>query len=149
MVFDCINFKFPMLAHKLIQKYRLCPHIDHAEQPLTILSEMVRVLSPGGLIYFTVNIHHPVYEIVSKVHGMWNALGIRIELSPFADHTVHFSEKWIREEFDELPLEILSRSNNIAEKRSQLRKNFSLKPAALMRAAFFKNALFEAIAIKR
>ncbi|MEO8648536.1 MAG: class I SAM-dependent methyltransferase, partial [Acidobacteriota bacterium] len=73
--------------------------IDHAERPVEILDEMIRVLKPGGLLFFTVNIHHPVYELISKAHGLWNAAGIKLELSAFADHTVHFSESVIRREF--------------------------------------------------
>ena len=33
--------------------------IDHAEDPQRIVNEMTRVLKPGGVLYFTVHVHHP------------------------------------------------------------------------------------------
>ena len=37
----------------------LCDNVvDHAESPERIVSELVRILVPGGLLYFTVNVHH-------------------------------------------------------------------------------------------
>ncbi|CAN5283427.1 hypothetical protein BH20ACI1_BH20ACI1_28270 [soil metagenome] len=51
--------------------------IDHAENPIKIVEELARVLKPEGLLYFTVNIHHPIYSLASDAHGWWNALGIR------------------------------------------------------------------------
>ena len=48
--------------------------IDHAENPIAILEDIVRVLKPSGLLYFTVNIHHGIYSLASTAHGLWNAL---------------------------------------------------------------------------
>src|SRR5262249_22920336 len=63
----------------------LCDNvIDHAEGPEQILQEVARVLRPGGTLYFTVNVHHPVYHLSSLLHGLWNAAGIRFEITPFA-----------------------------------------------------------------
>jgi SAM-dependent methyltransferase len=122
--------------------------IDHAEQPLKILDELVRVLRPGALLYFTVNIHHPIYELASKAHGAWNALGLKLELSAFADHTVHLSEKRISDAFTHLPLEIVERSSNIAETKAAYRRSKRFDADTLMKKVFFKNALFELIAIR-
>jgi hypothetical protein len=36
-----------------------------------------------------------IYSLASGVHNFWNAVGIRYELSPFADHTIHLTEKQI------------------------------------------------------
>src|ERR687893_2915001 len=44
----------------------LCDNVvDHAEDPALIASELTRVLAPGGLLYFTVNVHHPVYGLAA------------------------------------------------------------------------------------
>jgi len=123
--------------------------IDHAEKPLKIVDELVRVLKPGGLLYFTVNVHHPIYEIASRAHGAWNALGLKFELSPFADHTVHFSENWIVEVFDKLPLEIVSQTSTVEETRKAYRNSKSLDPDTLLKKLFFKNAVFEVVAFKK
>ena len=44
--------------------------IDHATRPLAIIDELIRVLKPGGTLYFTVNVHHPIYDLASRAHGM-------------------------------------------------------------------------------
>src|ERR1044072_158152 len=44
----------------------LCDNVvDHAESPQRIASELVRILKPGGLLYFTVNFHHRVYALAA------------------------------------------------------------------------------------
>ncbi|MEO7658566.1 MAG: class I SAM-dependent methyltransferase, partial [Pyrinomonadaceae bacterium] len=123
--------------------------IDHAERPLQIVAELVRVLKPGGLLYFTVNIHHPLYSLASHAHGAWNALGLKLELSAFADHTVHFTEKQISQAFDKLPLAIVERSATVDQTKAAYRNSKEFDPDTLLKKLFFKNALFELIAIKR
>ncbi len=123
--------------------------IDHAERPLAIVDEIVRVLKPGGLLYFTVNIHHPLYSVASHAHGAWNALGLKLELSAFADHTVHLTEKQITQAFGHLPLETVERSSTITQTKAAHRKSKRLDPDTLLKKLFFKNALFELIALKR
>lgn len=123
--------------------------IDHARDPLEIIAELVRVLKPGGVLYFTVNVHHPIYELVSRAHGLWNAVGLKFELSAFADHTVHFTEARIREAFSHLGLRTVSVSSTVAETRKAQRQMRSFRPDAILKKAFFKNALFELIAIKK
>jgi len=122
--------------------------IDHAEKPLRIVDEIVRVLRPGGLLYFTVNVHHPFYELVSKAHGAWNAMGLKFEVSPFADHTVHFSEEWIGRVFAELPLTIVSQSSTVAETKAASRQATIANAQTLIRKMFFKNAHFEVVAVR-
>lgn len=123
--------------------------IDHAERPLEIIDELIRVLKPGGVLFFTVNVHHPIYETASRAHGLWNALGLKLELSAFADHTVHFSEERIAREFSRKPLEIVSQTSTVRETRALQRALRPSNPDALLKKIFFKNALFELIAVKR
>src|SRR6185503_3574626 len=64
----------------------LCDNVvDHAESPAQIVSEIVRILAPSGVLYFTVNVHHPIYSLASEIHGLWQRFGVRIEVGPFAD----------------------------------------------------------------
>lgn len=122
--------------------------VDHAEDPVQIVHELVRVLKPGGVIYFTVNIHHPFYELASRAHGAWNALGIKFELSPFADHTVHFSEARISKIFAKLSLKIIQQNSTVAATKSALRQARLSHPDTLLKKMFFKNALFEVVAVR-
>ena len=122
--------------------------IDHATRPLAIVDELVRVLRPGGVLYFTVNVHHPVYELVSKAHGAWNAVGIKVELSAFADHTVHLTENRIESYFEKFPVDILHQSSTVNGTRSAFRRTKARNADALLKKLFFKNALFELIARK-
>lgn len=120
--------------------------IDHAENPLKIVEELVRVLKKDGLLYFTVNIHHPIYNLASKAHGAWNALGIKFELSPFADHTVHFTEDKMKQVFARLPLKIQHQSSNVAQTKAAYKQIKSPGMEQRLKKMFYKNALFELIA---
>ena len=122
--------------------------IDHAEDPIMIIDEIVRVLKPGGVLYFTVNIHHPVYDLASRAHGAWNALGLKLELSAFADHTVHFTESQIKRVFAHQPLNIVEQATTVSETKTAQRISKAANPDALLKKMFFKNALFEVIAIR-
>ncbi len=122
--------------------------IDHADRPLSIVDELIRVVRTGGLLYFTVNVHHPIYEMASKAHGLWNALGIKLELSAFADHTVHLTEEKIAGAFEGKPLKIVEKRSTIAETRSEQRRSRAFDPDSLLKKAFFKNAIFEIIAVR-
>ena len=123
--------------------------IDHATHPLAILDELVRVLRPGGLLYFTVNIHHPIYTAASHLHGAWNAVGLHFELSAFADHTVHLTESRIRSAFEQLPIDVIERTSTIAETRAEQRRSRETNADALVKKLFFKNALFELIGVRK
>lgn len=123
--------------------------IDHAENPLKIVYELVRVLKPGGLLYFTVNIHHPIYDLASKAHGAWNALGLRFEISPFADHTIHFTEDKMREFFARLPLKIFQQNSTVEQTKAAYRQIKSPSAEQRLKKMFFKNALFEVVAVKQ
>jgi SAM-dependent methyltransferase len=121
----------------------LCDNvIDHAERPERIVAEMARVLVPGGLLYFTVNVHHPVYGAASRLHGLWNGLGLRLEIGPFADHTVHLTVDEARRMFAPLPLRVLEQA---VERKPPGRARH---PGDLLKRVFFKNAPFKLIAVR-
>ncbi|MEP6925683.1 MAG: class I SAM-dependent methyltransferase [Pyrinomonadaceae bacterium] len=123
--------------------------VDHAENPAMIIRELVRVLKPDGLLYFTVNVHHRLYSIASDLHGWWNAVGINFELSPFADHTVHFTLKEIRRIFSDLPLYIFKEKIYFSDFINQSQLVKSRNPVDLLKKMFFKNVLFEIVAVKK
>ena len=125
----------------------LCDNVvDHAESPKQIVAELVRILRPGGLLYFTVNIHHPVYAVAAGLHSGWRGLGIPYEIGPFADHTTHLTLPAAAELFKGLPLEILSEKSNIDEARARARKQPARHLGDRLKRVFFKNALYELVA---
>ena len=125
----------------------LCDNVvDHAESPSRIVSELTRILAPRGLLYFTVNIHHPVYAIAAGVHSGWRAVGVPYEVGPFADHTTHLTLDAAKKLFENLPLQILSAKNNVDEARARGRKQPPRHVGDRVKRVFFKNALYEVIA---
>ena len=125
----------------------LCDNvIDHAQCPSTIVTELARILAPGGLLYFTVNVHHPIYALASQVHGAWNALGVRYEIGPFADHTTHLRLDDARGLFNGLPLRILAEHSNVIEAKQFVKRSKRRHLADLGKLIFFKNALYSVIA---
>ncbi len=116
--------------------------VDHAESPARIVDEIVRVLAPGGLLYFTVHVHHPIYDLTSRLHGAATALGAPIEIGPFADHTVHLTRsaaerllrrrelRWLEHRVVRAPL---APPRHVGDRLKKL---------------FFKNATLEVVAIR-
>lgn len=127
----------------------LCDNVvDHAEDPARIVREMTRVLRPGGLLYFTVNVHHPVYRVAAAAHAAWNAAGLRFEIGPFADHTVHLTLDCARSLFGGLPLRLLDETHNIAESKARARERPPRHLGDRLKRVFFKNALYEVVAVR-
>lgn len=119
----------------------LCDNVvDHAEEPAAVVAEMARLLVPGGLLYFTVNVHHRLYSILGRAHRAWNAAGIPLEIGPFADHTVHLTPDEARALFAGLPLEICRESVYLAEAKERARRRRLRHPGHLLPLLFFKNA---------
>ena len=124
----------------------LCDNvIDHAESPSDIVSELARILATGGLLYFTVNVHHPIYALASQVHGAWNALGVQYEIGPFADHTTHLRLGDARRLFDGLPLRILAEHSNVDEAKALAKHSKRRHLGDFGKQIFFKNALYGVI----
>jgi SAM-dependent methyltransferase len=125
----------------------LCDNVvDHAEDPARIVRELARVLAPGGLVYFTVNFHHAVYHAAARLHAAWNAAGLRYEIGPFADHTVHLTLEGARGLFRGLPLRILQERHDEQEAKALARRRPSRHAGDRLKRLFFKNALYELIA---
>jgi SAM-dependent methyltransferase len=125
----------------------LCDNVvDHAESPKRIVGELARVLAPDGLLYFTVNVHHPVYSVAAGLHSSWRAMGVPYEVGPFADHTVHLTIAAAADVFENLPLQILSSKSNIDEARARARKQAPRHVGDRFKRVFFKNALYEVVA---
>ena len=125
----------------------LCDNVvDHAESPQRIATELVRILKPGGLLYFTVNIHHQLYAVAAGVHSGWRALGVPFEVRPFADHTTHLTRETAGRLFIGLPLQVLSEKTNIDETRARARKQPPRHAGDRLKRLFFKNALYELVA---
>jgi SAM-dependent methyltransferase len=125
----------------------LCDNVvDHAEEPARIARELARVLAPGGLLYFTVNFHHAVYAAAAALHATWNAAGLRLEVGPFADHTVHLTLDAARALFDGLPLRVIEESGNVADAKHAARRRPPRHAGDRLKRLFFKNALYELVA---
>lgn len=122
--------------------------VDHAESPPQIVRELVRILAPGGLLYFTVNIHHPFYSVAAGVHSSWRVLGVPFEVGPFADHTTHLTFTTASRLFRDLPIQILSEQNNIDEARARAGKQRARHLGDRLKRVFFKNAVYELVARK-
>lgn len=127
----------------------LCDNVvDHAENPRKIVEELCRVLRPGGVLYFEVNIHHPLYHVAATLHAAWRALGIPVEITPFADHTVHLTLGQARALFDGLPLRIVEEHENVDEVKRAASSLAFRHAGDRLKRYFFKNAQFGLIAIR-
>ena len=127
----------------------LCDNVvDHAESPAQIVAEILRVLAPSGLLYFTVNVHHPIYSLASGIHGIWQRLGVRYEVGPFADHTVHLTIPRARELFRRQPLRIVKETTNLEVAKARAHRTRARHAGDRLKRVFFKNAVYEVIAVR-
>jgi SAM-dependent methyltransferase len=127
----------------------LCDNVvDHAESPRRIVEEIARVTRPGGLMFFTVNVHHPIYGWASALHSGWRALGIPIEITPFADHTVHLTLDDARNLLRGVAFKIIEQTDTIEETRSADRLAPRRHLGDHLKRWFFKNARWEVIAVR-
>ncbi|UJR80442.1 class I SAM-dependent methyltransferase [Sandaracinus amylolyticus] len=118
--------------------------IDHAERPAAIVDELVRVLAPGGVLYFTVHVHHPIYDALSRAYGLLTLLGLPRDLGgPFADHTVHLTARDATRLVERDELEILHRA--LLPERTPKRR----RRVDHLKRVLAKNTTFEVIARRR
>ena len=110
--------------------------VDYAEDPEAIVAEMARVLAAPGLLYFTVNICHPVWNLWSKVY----------EVEDF--HTTHISLRRARRFFKDLPLRIVSERHDSAENRAAIRQRQERRLRAWVKSIFYYKARLVIIAIR-
>ena len=126
----------------------LCDNVvDHATSPRQIVEEIARVLAPGGLLYFTVNVHHGFYHLAASAHAAWRATGMPFEITPFADHTVHLTLPAARRLFEGTPLRIVRERDTIEDAKRAASVEIRHAGDRLKRL-FFKNALYEVIAVR-
>jgi SAM-dependent methyltransferase len=119
--------------------------VDHALNPRRIVEQIARVLAPGGLLYFTVNVHHPFYNAVARSLDSVRAIGVPLEIGPFADHTVHLTPRAAARLFDNLPFEHVEEKVDFEKARKGLAKA-PRHPGDLLKRVFYKNAVYELIA---
>jgi SAM-dependent methyltransferase len=127
----------------------LCDNVvDHASDPRKIVEEIARVLRPGGLLYFTVNVHHRAWHWAASLHAAWRAVGIPFEIAPFADHTVHLTLDAARRLFSGLPFRTVVEDHDIEQVKREgpdQERHFGDR----LKRWFFKNARYELIAERR
>ena len=125
----------------------LCDNVvDHAENPGGIVRELVRILRRSGLLYFTVNIHHPLYFAAARAHSTWNALGVSYEIGPFADHTTHLTFGRAQHLFAHLPITVLHEGSNVFEITARAKTMRARHLGDSLKRVFFKNAVYEVVA---
>jgi SAM-dependent methyltransferase len=109
--------------------------VDYAEDPEAILAEIARVLAPSGMFYFTVNICHPVWNVLSRLRSVEDF------------HTTHISLGRARRFFKDLSLRVVWESHDIAANRIAIRKRQERRLSAWVKSIFYYKARLVIIAM--
>ena len=64
----------------------------------------------------------PDYGVASRLHGLWRALRVPLEIGPFADHTVHLTVAEGRRLFDGLGLRTVHEETGVEDARAEARQ---------------------------
>jgi SAM-dependent methyltransferase len=127
----------------------LCDNvIDHAEDPAAIVGELFRVLAPGGLLYFSVNVHHSVYVLLSRLQHTLDRLRIPIVMGAFADHTVHFTAAAVVRLFEAQPIVKVFEHHSPQAARAVARRRGIRHPGDLLKRVLFKNARYQLVGVR-
>ena len=70
--------------------------LDHVEDPAAYLQECKRILKPGGVMYMTIDVHHPVYWTAGRLYNLLFRLGLVLKVPAFPHHPFHFTVKRVR-----------------------------------------------------
>jgi SAM-dependent methyltransferase len=107
--------------------------VDYAADPEAIVAEIARVLAPSGILYFTVNICHPVWSLLSKLREV-------------EDFTTHISLRRARRFFKKLSLRIVWQGHDISANRATIRKRPERRFQAWVKSIFYYKARLVIIA---
>ncbi len=112
------------------------------------IDPLARVLTPSGLLYFEVNVSHPIYGLLSRLYGLWKAMGVAYEIPGFAEHTAHFHLGAARRLVTNLPFRIIWESYGIPEMRATFETVPRWRMRDWVRRLFYLHVRFEAIAVR-
>lgn len=110
--------------------------VDYAEDPERIVSEIARVLAPGGLVYLSVNICHPIWRAISLVYD------------PADFHTTFISLSRARGFLQRLPLRLVWENENISETTAAVSQRKKHRIRARFKALCYYKARYTAIAVR-
>lgn len=136
---------FPTAIFDIVVSHNV---VDHAEQPPAIMREMIRVLRPGGALYFTVNVHHWIYAAASQVYGVLTAARVPLEIPGFADHTVHMTPGSARRLVRALPLRLIAERVHFEWARQRERAGGGRLLPRVVRRLFFTEVMYEVVAVR-
>jgi hypothetical protein len=119
-----------------------------AESPSGIVEELVRVLKPNGLLYFTVNVHHPIYSAARPRMQAGVRWGCRLRWDRLPITPTHLTPTSAKRLFEGLPINVLSERTGIDEAKARARTRPPRHFGDRLKRVFYKNALFEIVAEK-
>ena len=127
--------------------FTLHHHLDLAANGLTISTDPEAALEQlgwrlGAQAYTFRAL--TLYETIDTL----NALGIKYEIRPFADHTVHLTLRAARELFKGLPVRFVTETDDIAENSTFPPDSPRATLPQKLKRKFFKNALYRLIAVR-
>ena len=115
--------------------------IDHVESPSAYLEECHRILKPGGVLYMTVDVHHPVYWWAGRFYNALFELGVRANAPAFPNHPFHFTLGRIEELIMHTDFKLMARGNPAIPKAGRLPFTDMFRHTEqYIKSVFYKNA---------
>ncbi len=120
--------------------------LDHVQDPFAYLHECARVLKSGGIMYFTVDVHHALYWWAGVAYNALFRMGVRAKLPAFPNHPFHFTESRVLHLLGACGFQMVFRGGGCAHRPNAPDRPSEGAVRRSIRHLFFKNARLEIVA---
>ena len=121
--------------------------LDHVQDPASYLAECRRILRRQGVLFFTVDVHHPVYRWLGILYNALFEVGMRFDIPAFPHHPFHFSESRVQRYLKRCGFQIVWRAAHEPVEPSSTNRLANGGLRRTFKRVFWKNIRVEVVAV--
>lgn len=121
--------------------------LDHVQNPTDYLRECRRILLPGGALFLSVDVHHPIYWWAGVMYNAMFRLGFRRVVPAFPNHPFHFTQPRAERLLSSCGFQTLMRRGGRPDHSAASLPHPKGGALQVFKQVFFKNARLEVVAV--